>query len=106
MKRKAITPAMKIDALLWRFTINCGLCQTLLSPNDEIEWDHVHALVHGGQHDCYNLRPVHAGCHKLKSAKDVKANAKVKRLRGETRTRPSRKIPSRPFPRKPVARGA
>ncbi len=106
MKRQAITPTMKIDCLLHRYEVWCAICGLSVGPCEEIEWDHVQALVHGGEHVYSNLRPVHALCHLEKTKRDIQANAKVKRLCGETCTRPSRKIPSRPFPRKPVARGA
>lgn len=98
-QREAITWPMKIDCLLFRYNITCGICGGDIKPGQEIEWDHVHALVHGGPHIFTNLRPVHYDpCHKRKSAQDVKANAKVKRLRGETCNGPTKKIPSRPFP--------
>lgn len=99
-KRQAITPAMKIDALLYREKTLCSLCSEWVLPGQEIEWDHIHALVHGGQHDYTNLRPVHAGCHKKKTAQDIKANAKIKRIRGETKQGPKRAIPSRPWPKR------
>lgn len=100
-KRQAITPAMKIDCLFFRSKITCAICDgTIWPPRDEIEWDHVQALIHGGPHDFTNIRPLHAECHKLKTAKDIKANAKVKRLRGETKTGPKKKIPSRPWPKR------
>ena len=50
-----------------------------------------------------NLRALHKACHKRKTALDIKANAKIKRLRGETKGRPKRdwpkgpKMKSRPF---------
>lgn len=97
MKRQPITPDMKLDAILYRHAVTCGICGGELSPGDKIEWDHVHALVHGGPHVFTNIRPVHEECHKEKTARDVAANAKVKRIRGETKTGPRRPIPSRPF---------
>ena len=81
MTRQAITPQMKIDCLLHRYDILCSICLKTIYPGDEIEWDHIAALVHGGEHEYHNLRPLHTECHKVKSAQDVKANAKVKRLR-------------------------
>ncbi len=95
--RQAITPAMKVKCIISRFTVNCGLCGGLLTAEDDIEWDHVHALVHGGAHRYTNLRPVHAECHKVKTKSDIQANAKIKRIRGETKQGPKRAIPSKPF---------
>lgn len=97
-ERKAITPAMKISCLLYRWFTPCSLCGKRIEPEDKVEWDHIHALVHDGPHEYQNLRPVHHECHKAKSAQDVKANAKVKRLRGETCQGPKKKIPQRKDP--------
>lgn len=79
-KREAITPAMKIDCLLFRYSITCGICGREIGPGTPVEWDHVHALVHGGPHIFTNLRPVHERCHKAKTKADVQANAKIKRI--------------------------
>lgn len=101
-KRQAITPQMKIDALIYRYPIMCDWCDEQIHIGHEIEWDHVQALVHGGDHIFANLRPLHADpCHKEKTAYDIKANAKVKRLRGETCNQPKKKMPSRPFQKAP-----
>src|ERR1700733_12028817 len=105
MKRKAITPAMKVACLLFRWFTPCSLCGKRIEPEDKVEWDHVHALVHGGAHHYNNLRPVHAQCHKVKSAKDVSANAKVKRLQNPKPSKhplksSGRKIPARPWPKR------
>jgi 5-methylcytosine-specific restriction enzyme A len=96
-KRQAITEGMKLDSILYRYAVTCGLCRLELSPGDRIEWDHVHALVHGGAHVFTNIRPVHFECHKEKTARDIAANAKVKRLRGETCQGPKKEIHSRGF---------
>lgn len=97
MKRQAITDKMKLECLLYRCTVKCGICGDELYPNDEIEWDHIQALVHSGAHVFTNIRPVHSECHKEKTARDIAANAKVKRILGLTKNKPKRKIPSRPF---------
>jgi 5-methylcytosine-specific restriction endonuclease McrA len=96
--RQTITADMKIDCLLYRYAVTCAICGKDLRPGDVIEWDHVAALVHGGQHVFSNLRPLHEDCHKAKTARDVAANAKVKRLLGETCNGPKKKIPARDFP--------
>lgn len=102
MKREAITPIMKIKAFLFGYKPLCAICLGPLRPDDKIEWDHIHALVHSGPHEYENLRPLHAECHKRKTKADVQANAKVKRiLANKPSKRPmkssGRKIPSRPF---------
>ncbi len=101
-KRLPITPQMKIDCLLSRADIRCIICAEVLLPGVEIEWDHIQALVHQGSHDYWNLRPLHPECHKSKTARDIAANAKVKRIIADKPSkRPMqnshRKIPSRPF---------
>ncbi len=104
-KRKAITPAMKIQCLLYRAEVKCSICGHDIYPDEEIEWDHIHALVHSGPHEYQNLRPVHAKCHKAKTASDIAANAKVKRILADKPARrpmknSGKKLPSRPFPKR------
>jgi 5-methylcytosine-specific restriction endonuclease McrA len=105
MERKAITSRMKIDALLdmaWgartdHLSIYCLECYEPIQPCEAIQWDHRHATVHKGPHTYQNIRPVHTECHKRKTKRDVQANAKVKRIRGETCTRKGPPIKSRGF---------
>lgn len=104
MTRQAITPAMKVNCLLARYDITCAICGEPVLPETDIEWDHVHALVHDGKHSHFNLRPLHADCHKIKTKADIQANCKIKRILADKPSkRPmvnsGRKIPSRPFPK-------
>src|ERR1700761_7182098 len=84
----------------------CSICREPLLAGQNIQFDHIHAVVHGGPHEYKNLRPIHYDpCHKNKTAKDVAANAKVKRILGDKPPkRPmkssGKKIPSRPFPKR------
>lgn len=119
---KPISRKMAVDALLWRFMtsgyeddgaafINCAICNRKLLALDDIEFDHVHAYVHGGEHDFRNLRPLHGSCHKVKTKADIQANAKVKRLANPKPSKwpmqnSGRKIPSRPFPKRANASGS
>ncbi len=101
-KRKAIPARMKIDCLLYRENPTCAICDTRIFAEDEIEWDHIHALVHGGADHYTNIRPLHAECHKIKTKADIQANAKVKRIIADKPSRhpmksSGRKIPSRPW---------
>lgn len=117
MKRPKITERMKIACLLWlaegatkiegsmfgTYTvpaIYCPECDQPILATDVIEWDHRHALVHDGPHHHTNIRPIHYDCHKKKTARDIKANAKVKRIAAGGRKRKGRKMPSRPFPKR------
>lgn len=45
----------------------CPLCNGKLQALDETEFDHVQALVNGGEDTIENLRAVHADCHKAKT---------------------------------------
>jgi len=102
---KPISRKMAVDCLLHQGGVGfiyCGICGSALFPNDNIQFDHIHAIVHDGPHEYQNIRPVHAECHKIKTKADIQANAKIKRL---INPRPSKrpmksgkqKIPSRPF---------
>lgn len=107
MKRPTITERMKVDCLLWladsEAEVRCPECGMMILPGQRIEWDHRHCLALDGPHVYENLRPVHYDpCHKQKSARDVKALAKVRRL---ANPRPSKRpmkssgksLASRPF---------
>lgn len=82
-----------------------------------MNWDHWLALVDGGSHDVSNLRPICLPCHKEKSAREHKNNAKAKRVakkhtnplppgtiksRGFDKTR-CRKMDGRVVPRNPAS---
>lgn len=108
---KPISRKMAVNCLLWRglhcTTIRdhaqakvvfiCEVCGEILLPEQDIQFDHIHADVHGGPHEYQNLRPLHAECHKKKTVRDIKDNAKVKRLRGERKPRVRKRMPSRPM---------
>lgn len=107
-KRKAITTAMKVKCLLSRSCVYCTDCNNRILPDDIIEWDHVHALVHGGAHTWGNLRPLHKQCHMHKTVRDIQANAKVKRILADKPSKhpmksSGRKIASRPFQKRNAA---
>ncbi len=107
-KRKAITPAMKIDCVIYRGLLRCGICNDFILYGHRIEWDHIQALIHGGGHDFTNIRPLHEECHKIKTKADIAANAKVKRIIANKPSRrpmksSGRKMQSRPFQKRPKA---
>lgn len=97
-ERKAITDKIKVASLrFWGICI-CPECNEAIGPFDDVEWDHRQALIHGGAHDHTNIRPLHTTCHTQKTIRDVKANAKVKRIiRGKKPSK--RKIKSAGFPK-------
>lgn len=97
MKRKPITPQVKIDSLIYWAEPTCPECGEHIFVGEEIEWDHMHALCHGGADHYSNIHAIHATCHTQKTIRDVKANAKVKRIikKRNGTARPKRKIPAK-----------
>ena len=98
MKRPAITLAMRLAVLKAHgASVMCSDCgaDVLVS---EVQIDHHLALVDGGAHEVENLRPLCINCHKHKSAREHKNNAKAKRIQ-KKRAKPSGNgsIKSRPF---------
>jgi len=89
------------------YYFKCYICKKPITLGQVMQFDHIHADVHDGPHEFKNLRPVHYDpCHKKKTAKDIAANAKVKRLQNpKPSSRPMRSvdrpIPSRPFQKRP-----
>lgn len=80
MKRKAITPAMKLDALQKaRLQADCYVCRRTCSW-DGLQFDHVQSLVDGGAHDASNISVICLWCHRDKSAFEHSRNSKSKRL--------------------------
>jgi hypothetical protein len=114
MKRKRFTESEVLKTLLLQgAVIPCGICRKAFFVPDVVEGnihrDHDLALALEGSDKPENCRYVHASpCHSTKTngspatsyGSDKHIIAKGKRIRGETKKRPKRKIPSRPFPRK------
>jgi 5-methylcytosine-specific restriction endonuclease McrA len=109
-KRKAITAQMKLDVLRRQnATVQCYRCKEMYMLS-LIQFDHVHALCHDGEHATDNLYACCIDCHKDKSREDVRDLAHVRRLTeaqamhaaiisGDMVKAKSR-IPSRPFPKR------
>lgn len=98
MKRQRPSRTTERNMFLFRYEVTCAVCRERILPGQPIEIDHIQALCHEGDNEFKNLRPLHVACHKAKTAKDVKANAKVKRLRGETGGGIKKAIPKRADP--------
>lgn len=116
---KPVTRKMAVDCLLSRFFhesmtlfagnerlghawLICGICQFPIKAGQRLDFDHIHADIFDGPHEYENLRPLHFECHKDKTARDIKANAKVKRLANPMPSKhpmksSGRKLQSRPF---------
>lgn len=112
--RKGFTPKQRAEVLLAGGG-RCAVCRDKIRAAEAWEVEHRVPLGLGGSNDPANLEPVHAACHKGKTAADVAAIAKAKRLSGETgadrkkqaipsrgfpKDGPKRKIPSRGFPKR------
>lgn len=70
------------EEMLARFNGNCGICGEPLSGR--IDWDHILPLALGGLDEPSNIQPVHAdGCHKTKTADDVRRIRKADRQAGK-----------------------
>ncbi|MDE2096530.1 MAG: hypothetical protein KGL39_04730 [Patescibacteria group bacterium] len=99
----------------------CPICGEPILPGQTIQFDHGAAVGRGGTNEVRDIRPVHYDqppfdCHQRKtwggSAKattlgtDTHEAAKLKRILGETCTRPKKKIQSRGFgkTRRPMTR--
>lgn len=84
---KPVTRKLAVDCLLARFEmamdvpLPCSVCGQPLLPGQNIHFDHIHADIFGGEHYHLNLRPIHYDpCHKSKTKRDAKDNAKVRHL--------------------------
>lgn len=78
---------------------NCGV--TLKFEPHQIRDEHVVSLFGGGTNDLSNRQLWCNECVKPKNASDAARHAKIKRLRGETKTGPKKKIQSSGFQKKP-----
>jgi len=97
-----IPPRVKAR-VLERFFYTCTECFLHpLSGVNRPEFDHEKALINGGENRESNIRLLCRRCHGLKTKADVAEKSKVSRIRKKHLglTRPKRKIPSRPFPKR------
>lgn len=59
----------------------CHISGRKIMPGDKYDFDHIVALVNGGEHRESNLAPALRDKHRAKTAEDVREKAKVDRLR-------------------------
>jgi len=82
MKRPPFTPKQRLDTFkAYGAIVLCQAdgCDSAIYIS-EAELDHHVALIDGGKHELDNWRPVCSSCHRRKSAREHKNNAKSKRL--------------------------
>src|SRR5689334_13531565 len=92
-RKRPSTPSKTVQVQSLRyFGIHvCPECDEPIHEADEVEWDHRHCVTLGGQDHYTNIRMLHVGCHTEKTIRDIKANAKTKRLEKELAGEPKRK---------------
>lgn len=77
---QAIPPRVKLR--IWeRCEGRCGLTGKNLMVGDPYDFDHITALINGGEHRESNLQVVCRVAHREKTKADVKVKAKVARVR-------------------------
>jgi hypothetical protein len=99
-KRKPLT-RVQFATLILKQEGRCGCSCGKKLQADRIIDEHVVALDFLGSNDLTNRSLWDKDCSKAKTARDLAAAAKGKRIRGETGNGPRRKIQSRPFPEAP-----
>ena len=111
-RRKRLTERQTLAvAISQGAVIPCYRCRVAFDAETikTAEREHLHELELDGEDTPENCRFSHKECHdlitngtKATSAGSSKNRiAKVKRIRGETKTGPKKQIPSRPFQKKP-----
>jgi hypothetical protein len=102
-KRKPLTRRQFAELILAQDgRCGCGCGKKLQA--DRIIDEHLVALDFLGSNALDNRSLWDRDCSKAKTARDLSAAAKGKRIRGETGTGPKKAIPSRPFGRMPESR--
>jgi 5-methylcytosine-specific restriction endonuclease McrA len=94
-KRRSFT-ARNIAAVFIKYDGRCAHCSEKVRIG-EYAVDHIQALDHLGAHTLDNWQLLCVGCHAIKTANDVKASAKGRRIRGETGNGRKQPIRSRGF---------
>lgn len=88
-KRKQFTPR-DVAAVFIKHDGRCAACSEKVRLGD-YQIDHITPLDLMGAHELENWQLLCVPCHKLKTAGNVKASAKARRLRGETSNQASRR---------------
>lgn len=91
----AIPPRVKARiALAQDGVCNCGCGVKLGQAGERIDFDHIQALILGGENRESNLQALRYRCHKTKTSQDVKQKSKEARVRNKHNgfTQPKAKI--------------
>lgn len=97
LKRQGFKPR-DVAAVFIKYEARCAKCREKVALG-EYEIDHIQALDHLGKHELENWQLLCSPCHTRKTASDVKASAKGRRIRGEVGNGPRKEIRSRGFDR-------
>lgn len=89
VKRKQFSPR-DVAAVFIKSDGRCAACSEKVRLG-EYQIDHITPLDLMGAHELANWQLLCVPCHKLKTAGNVKASAKARRLRGDTSTQASRR---------------
>lgn len=103
MARLEFTLKTKLEAIV--LNARCPSCGVKFGKLSDVEFDHRIPDAMGGSNTIDNCVPLCKACHKLKTngkkhtslGSDKHTIAKSKRLRGETKNGPKKKIQSRGF---------
>lgn len=112
-RRKRLTERQTLAvAVMQGAVVPCYRCKLAFDAETvkTAEREHLHELELGGADELENMRFSHADCHKAitngsgatTAGSSKQRIAKVKRLRGETRTGPKAKIANRGFQKHPT----
>lgn len=102
---QAIPPRVKARIIDRQGGKCCGCVRKLGQCGECIDFDHVLALINGGQHREANLQALCPFCHRPKTVKDMavkKKNASVRKKHQGLESKPKRKMPYRKFDGTPV----
>lgn len=75
----------------------CAFRRSAFTARLKPEFDHIIALVNGGQHAEWNLRPVCKPCHRAKTNLDVAEKSKIADIR---KKQLGLKTPKKPWPKR------
>lgn len=82
MKRRSLSPLQRLK-IFERAKGICHICEQKIQVGQPWDADHIIPLGLGGPDGASYMHPAHKACHKSKTAADLGAIAKVKRIRAK-----------------------